>query len=241
MASQGIALGAKVGSKVNVRIGKTTVSVEVLRDVTVANGDIVLMETVRGKRYVIGRCLTAAPPEAPESKTDHDPAPKPKVITDTTNVVPVTTRTYLNGRWRFDTQDMWQGNFSGGNNIGVAFYSNQMKQFKGATILKAWLNVTRMPGGSVTDQTATLWTVTEKNRPSGAPTLSGSFTGPTLGVGDSNPDFVVPNSVITSMANGTYGGLAVYDDDGSPTMRFAGVGTYSPAFTLTVTWKRLES
>lgn len=241
MTTQGIAQGAKVGSKVNVKVGNKTFSAEVLRDVTVASGDIVLMETVRGKRYVIGRCFTAAPPAPSETKHDPEPDPKPKVVTDTTNIAPITTRTYKDGHWRFDTTDLWQGDWGTGENIGVAFYGDQLKQFKGATILKAWLNVTRVPGGSVSAQTATLWSVTQKKRPSGSPTLSGAFTGPSLAVGDSNPDFVIPNSVITSMANGTYGGLAVYDADGSPTMRFAGIGTYSPAFTLTVTWKRVES
>lgn len=240
MGVVGQAVTSKSGNTVKVRRGKTVTTVRVARDLAVASGDNVYMESVNGTYLVVARTdLAASSPRRVEE--DDEPDAKPSTVYGYTIVVPVTTRTYLNGRWRFDTTDMWQGSFSGGNNTGVAFYGDQMKQFKGSTILKATLDVTRVPGGSVTSQTATMWSVTEKTRPSGSPTLSGSFTGPSLAVGDTNPDFAVPLSVITDMANGTYGGLAVYDADGSPTMRFAGMGTYSPAFTLSIGWMRTES
>ncbi|MEE3918179.1 hypothetical protein V2I01_04775 [Micromonospora sp. BRA006-A] len=40
------------------------------------------------------------------------------------------------------------------------------------------------------------------------------------------------------MVDGTAGGLAVYDSSGSPYVRFAGRGSWSPAFTLAISWRR---
>jgi hypothetical protein len=240
MAVVGQAVGAKVGNTVVVRRGKTLSTVRVARDLTVADKDNLLLVAVNGTYIAVARTDLAAS-AARKIDEDDEPDAKPKLVTGTTVIAPIETRTYRNGAWKKDTSDLWQGNVGGGLNTGVAFFGEQVRQLKGSTINRVRMNVTRIPGGSVSAQTSTLWLVTQKKRPSGAATLTSSTTGPVLAVGESNPNFDVPTAWITSMANNTAGGLALYDADGSPVMRFAGIGTHSPAFTLTIDWQRTES
>lgn len=231
----GTAVGTKVGSTIKVRVGSTVNTVQVARDLTVADGDLLLMESVNSRYYAHARVQVAAP--APRNNQEDDnPDPNPKTTTGSDTFPPIETRTWT-GKWRTDSTDVWQGNFSG-NGIGTVFYGKQMKSLKGATILKASFEVIRINGGIYTPETTTMRLVTQLKKPSGAPTLTSTATGPTLNVTEEDPSFDVPNSWITSMANGTAGGIAFYDSGGSPYVRFAGRGTYQPAFSLTVDWKR---
>lgn len=240
MGTIGTAVGTKVGSTIKIREGNYTSTVEVCRGVTIGDGDLALMESVNGKRYVIGVALTGAPPPRKKYSDDDDPDPKPKVVTGDSTFTPIETRTYRAGKWLRDTSDLFQGDF-GGLNTGVAFFGDQIKTLKGSTIQRITVNLTRIPGGNPFAQTPTLWLVAQKKRPSGAVTRTDDFGGPSLSVGDSFPNFVLPDSWGTALANGTAGGIAVYDGDGAPVMRFAGMGTSSAAFTLRIDWKRLES
>jgi hypothetical protein len=240
MTRAGTAVGTKVGSRIKVREGSTTSTMEVYRDVTVGDGDPVAIEVIQGRSYVSGRLYTAPPVTPPDPAEDKAPDNKPKLITGNTTFEPIETRTYRGGRWIRDTTDMFQGYFGGANNAGVAFYGEQLRDLKGATIQRARMTIQRIAGGDVGLKQTMLRLVRQKKRPAGAPDMEEDTDGPLLNVGDLDPVFVIPNSWITAMANNTRGGIAVYTSSGNPLMRFSGLGTYSPSFSLDIDWKRLS-
>jgi len=241
----GQVVGTKVGSQVKVRPrgGEQTFTAEVARDLPVANNDLVIISLIGSKWYVIQRILSSAPgpPNSNSDKFGRSPRYELEKGDDTFN--PVDTRTWNGSKWRTDTTDVFQGTYAGAVNVGCMFFGDQLKSLKGNTITRALLlSIERLPysGGSYAAATSTLWKVTQKKRPSGAPTRTSSTTGPAMAVGAILPSFEIPESWVTDMTNGTVGGLAFYDADGNPDMRFAGMGTYSPALSLYVEWERLN-
>jgi hypothetical protein len=48
----------------------------------------------------------------------------------------------------------------------------------------------------------------------------------------------VPTAWAQSMVDGTAGGLAIYEADGSPYVILDGRGRYGSAFALTINWRR---
>jgi hypothetical protein len=226
-------------------VGDALVSVMVARDLTVAVGDVLLIARQGSARWAIARLFTAAPPPPPDNDTG--PAPKPAQVFGTLVVAPVTTQTFRNSKWRTDDVDVLQGVAPGssfGNNTGCAFYGSKPRSLVGATVTRATIRVRRDQGGIFAAQTATLWLVTQATRPAGAPTLTSSTTGPSLpAIGTAaqrtSNAFPVPTSWVQDMVDGTAGGLAVHVADGSPYIRFAGKGSWSPAWTLSIDWSRV--
>lgn len=216
-----------------VNIGGVVATVNVVRDLTVAVGDVLAIARQGSSRWAFARLFTA-PPAVVEIDT------APTFATSGTLVLtPVETRSYRSGAWRKDSDDVVQGSYGGfGNSIGCAFYGRAPRSLSGATITKAVLKVKRVKGGVNAAQATTLRLVTQATKPAGAPTLGSSTAGPSLAVGKSTTAFVVPNSWAQAMVAGTAGGLAVYDSGGSPYVRLAGRGSWGPAFTLTLTWQR---
>ncbi|MEV4350964.1 hypothetical protein AB0J83_41435 [Actinoplanes sp. NPDC049596] len=241
---QGQIVGTKVGSTVKVRIrgGKTVVTAEVARDLTVANNDLVNMDRVSNKYYVAYRVRTAAA-LPPPTESPSEPTPKPELITGTDTFSPIETRTWNTNKWRMDTSDLFQGTETGLAHTGVVFFGDQLKSLKDATITNARLTgIARIPyAGTYTSAASTIWLVTQNKRPSGAPTRTSSIAGPALTVGAILPSFDIPNSWVDDMADGDAGGLAFYDADGSPDIRYAGMGSYPEAMQLIVEWERLSS
>ncbi len=225
-------------------VGDADVSVLVVRDLTVAVGDVLLIGRLRSSPVAVARLFTAAPPAPPDNTPG--PAPKPAVVTGTLVVAPVTTQTFRGGKWRTDDPDVLQGVAPGstfGNNTGCAFYGSKPRSLAGATVTGATIRVRRLGGGIFAAQTATLWLVTEATRPGGAPTLTSSATGPSLpAIGTeaqrTNNAFTIPTSWAQDMVDGTAGGLAVFQADGQPYIQFAGKASWSPAWTLTIEWSR---
>jgi hypothetical protein len=80
--------------------------------------------------------------------------------------------------------------------------------------------------------------MTNATRPGGAPTLTSSTSGPSLRRGSTVGAFTIPDSWAQAMVDGTAGGLAFYEADGSPYVILAGRGDYGPAFTMTIRWSR---
>jgi hypothetical protein len=87
-------------------------------------------------------------------------------------------------------------------------------------------------------QATTLRLVTQAKRPAGAPTLTSSTSGPSLRRGQTVDAFVIPDSWGQALVDGTSGGLAVFESDGSPYVILAGRGRWSAAFTMTISWYR---
>jgi hypothetical protein len=230
------ATASKSGGLVTATIGDTTVSVRVARDLTVAANDLLAVVKHGSQWVALGRFYETAvtPPDNP-------PAPPTKPPTTGTLVItPVETRSYRpNFGWRTDNTDVYQGQYGGmGNHTGMAFYGSKARSIAGATVTSARIRVRRVSGGTYAPQATTMRLSPHRTRPAGAPTLTSSTSGPSLAVGATNDSFAIPTSWAQDMVDGGSGSLAFFDADGSPYVRFAGRGTWSPAFTLTIAWRR---
>lgn len=221
-----------------IKVGDTSISAQVVRGLTLAVGDPVLLVRA-GSKYVVSGLTTASTPTSPEDP-DVAPAPNPGNTNGTLIVSPIETKTYRPSSWTQTGDDsVYQGEYGGyGLNQGCVFYGTKPRSLSGATVTSATVAVRRIRGGAYAAQTATLRLMTNATRPSGAPTLTSSTTGPTLAVDATNNSFTVPTSWVQAMVDGTAGGLAVYDADGSPYMKFAGRGDWSGAWVLKINWTR---
>jgi hypothetical protein len=222
-----------------VRVGDTSVVAEVVRGLSLAVGDVVLIARQGSRMWVTALLYTTAPP-APEIPNDPAPPPKPATVTGTLVVTPTYTGTFRDGKWRTDDPDVFQGRFGGsafGRNTGAAFYGTKPQSLSGAAVTKATIRVRRLEAGVYGSQTATLWLVTQASKPAGAPTRTSSTTGPSLAI-NRETTFTIPDSWAQAMVDGTSGGLAVHVDADSPYMQFAGRASWSPAWTLSITWSR---
>lgn len=230
------ATAAKSGSTVTASVNGITVTMQVARDLTVASGDVLLVSKFGGQWFAVQRLYAAAPAD---NGSDAGVNPKPVTTSGSTPFAPVETRSYRNGAWRTDNDNVYQGSFGSGNHTGCAFYGSGPRSLAGATVTAARIVVRRHNGGGITaPQATTMRLVTERTRPAGAPTLGSSTSGPTLGWGQTNISFAVPTSWAQSMVDGTAGGLGFFDSDGSPYVIFDGRGSYGPSFTLTIAWTR---
>lgn len=221
----------------DVTIGDTTTTVQVARGLSVSVGDVVILQRIGAIWFATALAFTAAPAAV---NNEPAPVPKPVAVKGTLVVSPVETRSYRsNFGWRTDNDDVYQGEYGGwGNHTGCVFYGGKPRSLAGAVVDSASIKVERVSAGVFASQTSTLWLLTDATRPSGAPSLNPShIAGPALPVGGSGV-FAVPASWVQAMVNGSAGGLAVYDFGGSPYMRFAGRGSWSPAWTMTINWSR---
>jgi hypothetical protein len=230
------ATAAKSSGLVTATIGDTTVSVKVARDLTVAANDLLIVTKIGSQWWAVGRGS-----EATVTPPTNDAAPPPTApATGSLVITPVETRSYRpNFGWRTDNTDVYQGEYGGmGNHTGMAFYGAKARSIAGATVTSARIRVRRVSGGTYAAQATTMRLSSHRTRPSGAPSLGSTTAGPSLAVGATNDSFAIPNSWAQDMVDGGSGSIAFFDADGSPYVRFAGRGTWSPAFTLTIRWQR---
>jgi hypothetical protein len=229
------ATAAKSGGTVTANVNGVTVTMRVARDQAVAIDDVLIVERIGAQWWVLARAGETAPtpPDNPAP-----PDPQPVVVTGTNVIAPVETRSYR-GSWRTDNTDVYQGEYAGyGNHRGCIFYGAAPASLAGATVLSATMAVRRIPGGTNAAQSTSLWLTGEATRPAGVPTLYGPVAGPSIAVDTTLDDWAIPTSWAQGIVDGTYGGLAFYEADGSPYVKFAGRDRWSPAFALTINWQR---
>lgn len=230
------------------------ITVRVASGLTIAVGNALLIHRV-GSAYIATAVIPAAPvvpPAAapplddPPDTGDAAPAPKPVTTTGSLVCAPVATSTYRDGSWRSDgapvnSFDTYQGRYAGssyGRMTGCAFYGSKPRSLSGATVTKATLKVRRLSGGDFAARTPTLRLVSQSTRPAGAPTLNETTAGPSLAVNSTATAFAIPTSWAQDMVDGTRGGLAMHVNSDNPHIRFAGRGSWSAAWTLTIYWRR---
>lgn len=230
-----IASGGLVSASV---LGVTT-TIQVVRGLSVAVGDIVLVEQI-GQEWWAVALATANTPSAPPAPPPAAPPSKPPTIGRSV-FAPVETRSYRSSvfvGWRSDTTSVYQGQYGGaGLHTGCAFYGSGPRSLKGATVTSASVQVRRLSGGTYAAQSTTMWLLAQATRPAGAPTRGATASGPRLAVG-STGTFGLPVFWVQSMVDGTNGGIGFFVSGGSPYVRFAGKGDWSPAFSLTINWRR---
>lgn len=232
------AITAKAGSTCTADINGVETVVQVARELTVAAGDIIAVQRYGPTWVATGRLYAAAPIAPPSPKP---PPTKPTTVTGKTTFSPYETRSYRpNYGWRDDTTDVYHGQYGGwGNHTGCAFYRGAPRSLDGSVVTAATIQVRRPSGtgGSYAAQPVTMRLMTNATRPGGAPTLTSSTTGPSIAAGATRT-FTIPDSWGQALVDGSAGGLAFFDADGSPYTIFAGKGTWSPAFSLTISWRR---
>ncbi|MFJ2719362.1 hypothetical protein [Streptomyces sp. NPDC087437] len=249
-SASGACLADVAGIRVTVRV-PPTLTIGAQQNVLIAR---------RGSVYWAIAVLTAAPAVPPPPPVDEPPptvdrgdpapAPKPTVTTGTLVCPPLATSTWRDGKWRTDigsstSADTYQGRYSGsgyGRNSGYAFYGSKPRSISGATVTKATVKLRRLTSGDYARRSPTLRLVTQSTRPSGAPTLNETTSGPALGVrGQVSPSeitFELPTSWGQALADGTRGGLAITVASDDPYIRLAGRDSWSAAWTLTLYWRR---
>jgi hypothetical protein len=237
-ATLATALTVKSSGVASFSIGETAVNVQVARDLTIAVGDVCLVQRVGSAWFALQRFYTAASTSPPNNTTP--PPPKPAIVYGTLVCPPVETRSYRPGGWRTDNDDVYQGEYFGnGNHTGCAFYGTKPRSLEGATVTRATIRVWRPDaGGANAAQATTMRLVTQSKRPAGAPTLGASTSGPSLRRGQTTTAFVIPTSWAQAMVDGTAGGLGFFDSSGSPYVILAGRGRSASSFALTITWTR---
>lgn len=235
-ATLGTATTVKTSGVASFTVGGVAVAAQVARDLTVAVGDVCVIQRVGSQWFAVQRFYTAAPADPGNPAL---PVPKPVSVSGTLVIPAVETRSYRNSAWLTTSDDVFQGEFAGaGVYTGCAFYGPGALGLAGATISSATVMLRRAgSGGLPAAQALTLRLVTESAVPSGAPTLTSTTAGPSLAWGES-ATFSVPTAWIDSLAAGTSGGIAVYESDGSPYVVLDGRGRYTNSFTLTINWSR---
>jgi hypothetical protein len=232
------ATSASAAAACTARVNGVELPISLARDLTVASGDVLLVHKVVDRYVGCCRLFTAAPtPDA--DQLYEQPDPNTALVQGQTVIMPVFTGTYRDGVWLTSTSDTMQGAYGGfGNATGVAVYGPKPATLVGATVLQATVRLARGQGGLTTAAATTLRLVTETAQPPGAPTLTSSTAGPTLEPGESLEAFELPVAWGQALADGTAGGLALFDADGDPFARFDGRGTDPTAWMLTVDWER---
>lgn len=232
------AKSTKSSGAVLAEINGQSVTVMCARGLTPAVNDVLLVEQVGTSWFAVDAVdVTAGAPPA-----DSAPPPPPTVSTGTLTVTPVETRSYRSGSvtgWRTDDDDVYQGQYGGwGNHTGCAFYGTKPRSLAGATVTGATFRVRMEQIGSYPPGAATMRLMTNATRPGGAPTLTSTATGPQLAQGATEDRFPVPVAWAQAMVDGTAGGIAFFTASGSPYLRMAGRGSWSAAFTLSISWRR---
>lgn len=235
-ATLGTATTTASGALATFVVQGATVQVQVARDLTVAVGDVCLIQRVGSQWVAVQRLYTAAPAD-PGNPTLPDV--QPSTVSGSLVVPAIETRTFRSD-WITSHDDVLQGDFAGaGNLVGCAFYGSACLALDGATITAATVSIRRKSSGGLSSaQDTTLWLVTETTRPAGAPTLTSSTAGPTLAWGEASAAFAIPTAWVDAMVAGTAGGIAAYDADGSPYVALDGRGTLPSAWTLSISWTR---
>lgn len=232
----GTATAAKSGSTVTAIVNGITTTVQVARDLTVSSGDVLLLNKYGSQWFAVGRLYTAAPANPLNPAV---PPVNPGTAAGRLVVSPVETRSYRNGAWRTDDTDVRQGQYGGnGNHTGCVFYGTAPRSLAGATVTSATIQVRRGSGGAFAASATTMREVTQAFRPAGAPTLTATASGPNIPVNTTLSAFAVPTSWVQDMVNGTAGGIGFFVAGATPWVVFAGIGTWSAAFTLTINWSR---
>jgi hypothetical protein len=102
------------------------------------------------------------------------------------------------------------------------------------------VKIKRLSAGDFSARSASLRLISQTSRPGGAPTLNESTSGPSLTIGSSST-FTLPASWGQALIDGTRGGIGISVSSDSPYIHLAGRGSWSAAFTVSLSWRRTSS
>ena len=142
----------------------------------------------------------------------------PVVTPDSTTIQYATSTKSYRGGWRSDTSDVIQGVYYDGGyysglswNYGCMWFGYLRSTLSNATIKSATLTLHRKSGsGSFSARTVYLCAITNTSA-SGSPSIVANLGGiGTIGR-DAQVTFAIPIAAVQGLANGTYGGLCLYE------------------------------
>ena len=142
----------------------------------------------------------------------------PVVVPDSTTVQYATLTQSYRGGWRSDTVDVVQGVYSDYGyasglswNYGCMWFGNLRSVLSGKTVKSATLTLQRKAGsGSSAARTLYLCAITNTTA-SGAPSIAANYGAiGTIGRAQ-QATFAIPLAAVQGLANGTYGGLCLYE------------------------------
>jgi hypothetical protein len=110
----------------------------------------------------------------------------------------------------------------------------------GATCTKATVKIKRLSAGDYSGRSATLRLVSQASRPGGAPTSQRVDVRP-FAKDRRFDDVHLPTSWGQALIDGTRGGIAISISSDDPYIHLAGRGSWSAAFTVTLSWRRTSS
>lgn len=149
--------------------------------------------------------------------TDSGTATATSAPLSTTTQYATLTRSYRGG-WRTDTVDVVQGVYSDSGyrsglswNYGCMWFGSLKSALAGKTIKSATLTLHRKTGsGSGSAKTVYLCAISNTGA-SGVPSISVSYGALGIMERDAQVTFGIPTAAVQGLANGTYGGLCLYE------------------------------
>lgn len=245
-------MGPRLARTVTTKDGSGNITVEFLgqvvtaranRVITPAVDDVVLITWVSGvwvATAVLGVSAAAAPAYG---VTDSQPPPSTTTTVRSTKTFAAkesrSWRPNFGGQWRTDNDDVYQGSYSSfGPYKGCWFYgSSIVNALSGATAVSGTIRVRRISGGSYSSQTVTLRELAVGSRPSGEPSFTNSFTGPSLKIGETE-SFALPSATLGRLISGATRGLGIYVAGSSPYVVLDGRAGFSGSGLLTLVTDR---
>lgn len=219
---------------ITVEVSGKDILVTRAKGITCAAGDVVTLLKQRSS-WIIIAVKTAAPagyitPDLVDETT----------LSGTFVVPPVETRSFMQGAWRLDTDDVFSGTYGAlGNAVGCAWYGDALEGLSGSQIVSATIRVRRLAGGSAEAVAPVLRLLGENRRPTGGPGILGdAIQCPPLAPGQAADAITLPSEWVARLVAGTAGGVAAYTPTGTPYARLAGQSAWGQAFVISVKWRR---
>lgn len=206
-----------------------------------AGQTVQVMKDGKSTALCLGIIGTPPPPPVPPGPPPPPPVVEPTRTARTITLLPSFTGTYRAGEGWSPTfgDEVVQGDYGGyGINTGFASYGDQVAGLH-ADISKPYsgrLRYFRRSGGTYAAQSPTLYLATDRYRPAGLPTKTGSaWTGTAVAVGD-GAEWDLPTGWVGALLAGSAGSLGSYVAGSDPYIRLTGPSSNGDAFALTLNY-----
>lgn len=231
-AATGVVL-ATSGQSVTVDLGAGgSETLEKLRGVVVAAGDLAHITTVGRARFVDGVIGVGSAPTPESAETVPPPAPQ-NIAAGSWGFTPIDAGSWRDG-WRDDTSLLWQGRHeTGGLQYGAAWYGEGPSALPGQLVA---VDVEVQLAAGVGPVAPSMALYAETVRPDGQPTLLASASGPLLEVDGPPVTWRMPEDWAALLGSGAAGGLGCYVPGDVPALALSGEGA---GMAITCYWEDL--
>jgi len=231
-----------------VSIGGTDITLPHMRSYVPAINDSVVILTQGQRRIVLDAYVNPAdpitprapapPPSQPKPKP---PAPPPKPAVSTRTFLATSTACFRNGKWRTDSNRPHQGDWDGawGRNTGAWFYGSGIyNALHGATVLNCYIYSKRVSGGVYGAVSPTIYTMSYKSRPGGAPSLQGGSHDLPAQAVSTTKWLKFPVDFAQRLVDGSAFSIACWVNSDSPYMVFGNISDSRSSGALKITYRK---